>query len=293
MTQDCLNSLYFPELHARRDLVADAYEDTYNWIWSHPSYVAWKAEKSSILWIQGKPGSGKSTLAKKVSQKLKETPITGVQQAQEMHNERKTQSVMADYFYSARGGALETSHKLMLKSLLYQILKQAPSLYSSGSRLSLVFRAVRDRQPGHIEWTYSDLEKALYLLADSEYLLNNEAFVFYFLVDAVDESEDVAERGRQRSDILRILRKLATADGLGYEIKNFKIILISRPANAIERQLRGCHYIEVEKENRSDINKIIDLGLKALWAIMEPGDEDYDLDTEEDEKNPRNVMNKL
>ena len=210
-----------------------------------------------------------------------------------MHNERTTQSVVADYFYSARGGFLETSHKLMLKSLLYQTLKQAPSLYSPGSQLRSTFHAVRDRQPGHVEWTYSDLEEALNLLADVATLLNNEAFVFQFLVDAVDESEDVAERGRQRSDILRIFRRLATADQPSHKIKNFKIILISRPANAIERDLRGCHYIEVEKENRSDINKIIDLGLKALWAIMEPGGEDYVSDTEEDEKSLGNVMNKL
>lgn len=133
----------------------------------------------------------------------------------------------------------------------------------------------------------------MYHLGDAVSLFNNEAFVFHFLVDAVDESEDVAERGRQRSDILKIFRRLATADKPSHEIITFKIILFSRPANAIERDLRGCHCIEVEKVNRSDINKIIDLDLKTLWAVMKTGGEDYVSDTEEDEKSPGNVMDKL
>jgi hypothetical protein len=59
----CLNTLYFDELHLRRDGVTEGQDDTNQWIWLHPQYEKWRDSDSCVLWIQGKPGSGKSPVA--------------------------------------------------------------------------------------------------------------------------------------------------------------------------------------------------------------------------------------
>src|SRR5271169_3935122 len=79
---DCLNSLYFSELHARRDKVSEPQQGTYQWIWKHPAYKKWLEKQSGILWIQGKPGSGKSTLARMIQRTLQSEYEAGPNEAQ-------------------------------------------------------------------------------------------------------------------------------------------------------------------------------------------------------------------
>lgn len=70
----CLTSLYFDGMFARRDQVNTALPNTYQWIWDNSKYKDWYSaegtDKSSILWVQGKPGSGKYTLAKMIRKSL-------------------------------------------------------------------------------------------------------------------------------------------------------------------------------------------------------------------------------
>lgn len=73
---DCLTSLYFDEMHFRRDQVDAPQTGTCGWIWDHPSYKKWlwdESNESNILWIKGKAGSGKSTLAKTIQVSLSTT----------------------------------------------------------------------------------------------------------------------------------------------------------------------------------------------------------------------------
>ncbi|PMD58736.1 uncharacterized protein K444DRAFT_415699 [Hyaloscypha bicolor E] len=136
--QACLRTLRCEEYNARQNRIETAEENTGDWILSHRAFETWdKSPNSSLLWLHGKPGSGKSTLVKRVVSKMKsmqakrrnishsnyekttrEVDTEYVDQLATDHN-----IIVASFFYSFRGGKNETSHTLMLRSLLYQILK--------------------------------------------------------------------------------------------------------------------------------------------------------------------------
>ena len=71
-----LESLYFPEIHARQEEIADAHKETFHWIFEQAgprlrpcdSFVEWLESGSRTYWISGKAGSGKSTLMSYVCQ---------------------------------------------------------------------------------------------------------------------------------------------------------------------------------------------------------------------------------
>jgi len=92
-----LESLLFPEILHRQNVVPVSHKDTSGWIFSDGSsrplmttpawifetdatlrdsplkFVEWLEEKDDIYWIRGKPGSGKSTLMKFIAGHAKTT----------------------------------------------------------------------------------------------------------------------------------------------------------------------------------------------------------------------------
>ncbi|KAF8542374.1 hypothetical protein BDD12DRAFT_876727 [Trichophaea hybrida] len=113
--QECLNSLLHDD--TRYDKIEKEHRGSLKWLWTHEQYRKWtSSERSSLLYIEGKPGSGKSTLAKYFRENLAEKePNTG-------------SSIIANYFYTLRGTTLEPTHENMLRSVLYSILKQDETL---------------------------------------------------------------------------------------------------------------------------------------------------------------------
>lgn len=63
MSLDGLKSLWFPEIQDREEQIANAHEESYEWL-SRPEVglFEWLESTSRLFWIRGKPGSGKSTL---------------------------------------------------------------------------------------------------------------------------------------------------------------------------------------------------------------------------------------
>ncbi|KAI1409855.1 hypothetical protein F5Y13DRAFT_202999 [Hypoxylon sp. FL1857] len=112
--KDCLQTLYFREWNARETRI-DAVKEGGSWLASHQEYLKWiESSNSDLLWIEGKPGSGKSTLSKRIVQKLQEEPIP--KHGADLHQD----TTIAAFYYSFRGGITETSHELMLRSIVYQ-----------------------------------------------------------------------------------------------------------------------------------------------------------------------------
>ncbi|RYO97166.1 hypothetical protein DL765_011288 [Monosporascus sp. GIB2] len=246
--KQCLRTLKFDELSARRDRVEPAHAETGGWLRDDVGYINWDSSDSSgLLLIRGKPGSGKSTLAKLILNSLKSKyDVTEIDSGE--ITKATNDVLIADFFYSFRGGKTETSHRLMLQSLLYQLLSQ-------DDRLFPLFRdhfRARRRDGYQVHWQYEDLCK---IFASLVSLKTRQKI--YILLDAMDES---SEQGRP--EILRLLVQLCSAKS-SCAIKGL-IATRPLPRGEIDEQSSGCHAIILQERNRNDIENFITSGLQAI-----------------------------
>ena len=124
-----LGSLWFDEMYHRQDMVSEAYAKTFRWIfdpsghdvrpWSN--FVDWLKTGSKTYWINGKAGSGKSTLMNFI----RDDPRTkeGLQQWAGTKD-----LIMPVFFFWRAGTEWQKSISGLLRSLLYQILKDRPDI---------------------------------------------------------------------------------------------------------------------------------------------------------------------
>jgi len=245
--------MYFPELHARRNRVEKSEKGTNKWMWTHPVYSAWHDQNSSLLWIYGKPGCGKSTLAATLLRSLEE---------------KEKGFIVADFFYSSRGGSTEVSHRLMMQSILYQLLERNEFLYP-------VFRPTfrRLRAQGHqdIIWPYAELCSMFSALAaDPVDIDGAKPHRFLLLLDGLDESEEKVSDGPKRQSVLHFLFHLCSTKSRNI----FKIIALSRAERDITGALCGSCSIDMRDVNGSDIERIVHAGMANLWRYITAHDED-------------------
>lgn len=255
---ECVRSLEFLGIFSRRDQITHAEDGTNEWIWLHPEYRAWEKEESSILWIQGKPGSGKSVLAKSIQERLSSPSQRDHSAARNMLYTRCRSSSVTSWFYHGRGGAVGISHRSMLQSILYQLLGQDRSLFQYYKD---TYRKLRRAGTGHCEWSTEQLEAVLSRMAAA----GDEAPEILCVVDGMDESEDVLGNYRSRQQILSLFSSLVNESRI-------KMIVLSRPARAIEREFRHCHHIILEAVNQTDIKRVVDAGLRSLLMSMQSFD---------------------
>ena len=152
-----------------------------------------------------------------------------------------TEFKMADFFYLARGSWKQASHRMMMQSLLHQLLAQEPSLFLIFQNS---FRRVRTRSIGSIEWTHEDLKDVfLSLRHDFAFARKNSVRNLFLVVDAMDESENENENenGRRRRETLSVLSTLCSSEGRHTAI----VVVFSRPANEIEKEYRNVRHIDM------------------------------------------------
>lgn len=114
-----LGSLGFRLMDSREATIKKADAETCRWFLDHPDYKAWcdstlLTKHRGLLWIRGKPGAGKSTMAKFILSQLR--------------RENPADSVVASFFFNARGARLEHSVSGMYRALLLQLLQGFPDL---------------------------------------------------------------------------------------------------------------------------------------------------------------------
>ncbi|KAI9707887.1 MAG: hypothetical protein M1820_004493 [Bogoriella megaspora] len=149
-----ITRLRYPGIEDRQERVADAYKKTFRWIfedqegqvkpWS--SFKNWLESDSPLYWMTGKAGSGKSTLMKFIcSEGTRKEPFdTSIRRAPPQNPlkvcpQRQSRSeeylrnwasgsrlITATFFFWASGDHLQRSKTGLLRSLLYQILRQCP-----------------------------------------------------------------------------------------------------------------------------------------------------------------------
>lgn len=119
-----LRQLYPSGLKSRENLIQDPVEGTFQWIWSNSSFKSWLSDdRSTTMWLTGKPGSGKSVMLRYVSNYL--CTVADDIPYEPLAVARRSFAV-ANFFCDF--SAPPKSSESILRSLLHQVLSGQPSL---------------------------------------------------------------------------------------------------------------------------------------------------------------------
>ena len=214
--QQILESLRFKQLKERESNIKKSHASTYRWIFKRSTpdssrdvaFKDWLEKGSNVYWVAGKAGSGKSTLMKLVCNDQLTFDALEVWAGHE-------QSIIAKHFFWSGGNQMQKSQSGLLRSLLYQILQQCPSL------IKLVcpkqWQAERVVELFPTDWSDEELFETLIWISKIEYPIKICIFV-----DGLDEY-----RGEHR-DIIYIFQHVGAS-------KNIKVCVSSRPWNVFEK----------------------------------------------------------
>ena len=129
--QRFLDSLWFREIHRRQEIIHEAHEKTFQWIYRPDesdktihrwdNFVDWLESGQYTYWINGKAGSGKSTLMNYILQDDRTAASLKVWAGPK-------EIFTPGFFFWNAGEDLEKSAEGLLRSLIYQLLKRFPSL---------------------------------------------------------------------------------------------------------------------------------------------------------------------
>ena len=238
---DMLDSLKRNARNIRFEHVMKGYRKTGDWFLSSSRFAKFQRDKQSqIFWIHGLPGSGKSTLLKTVLGRISETSTSA---------SRRQRTLVASFFYNDDiGEKAETSHKVMLLSLLYQMLQQEHSLIQifSARKMNINVRA----------WEWSTMEE---LFRD---LCNWSIFpiTIYLGIDALNES-DVEAPDFTRKNILDLFATLAKSKQARVI---WKIIITTRDLEIPLPSLDDSSSIRLHEQNKDDLKRVINRGIRAV-----------------------------
>ena len=216
--QEILDQLSFPEMTDRDDRIVDAYEKTFMWIFrdrseSWASFVSWlrDSDGSGLYWITGKPGSGKSTLMKYICK----DPRTFTYLTTWASTSPSSRLVTAAFYFWNSGIQIQTTEQGLLRSLLFQILQQAPNLapclFPERWEIATFFETSRSH-----DWSLRELHTALSRVNTGERKLK-----YCLFVDGLDEF------GGNHRDLVNLLSKISSSPYI-------KVCAASRPWNIFE-----------------------------------------------------------
>ncbi|KAH8900176.1 hypothetical protein GQ53DRAFT_741136 [Thozetella sp. PMI_491] len=227
-----LESISFRSMRNREEAVADAHENTFDWIFKPPRadqrgakndlgdhFARWLAsdELGSIYWVTGKPGSGKSTLMRYISEHPSTLKLLKAWAGRE-------DLVKANFYFWTSGSEEQRSQTGLLRYLLHQLLshdlslmpKVFPQLWQQLSRMT-----AKERIKLSLEWTVPNLMDAFRRFL--EHALPTMKICLF--VDGLDEF-DGDHRG-----IIHFFRELAE----GKSKARMKLCLSSRPWEVFEQ----------------------------------------------------------
>ncbi|KAF3937074.1 hypothetical protein ABW19_dt0204540 [Dactylella cylindrospora] len=231
----CLQTLTFANAEAHLHNISEAHPRTCDWFFSTAEFVRWRErvdclDYNGVLWIKGHPGTGKSTLMKHTFIHCTSTKILD-------------DSIIAAYFFNARGDSLEKTPFGMLRSLVHQLLEQEPYLYE---RFVPVFRRKQSKY-GAKRWEWCEAELKKFLLVE---IPNYENRPLILLVDALDECRESDVR-----HVVAFLEELSIAAiGTGAKVS---ICLSSRHYPPIDMMKRLALVLEDMGGHDDDIEKYV------------------------------------
>ena len=234
-----LESLHFPEITHRHDRIAEAYSKTFQWIYHGlrsedkpwASFTDWLEHDSTLYWITGKAGSGKSTLMKYI-----------------YHDERTFEHLAkwspdnapltAAFFFWSSGSNLQMSHEGLLRSLLFQLLKQSPALipciFPERWEVYNLFSS------DSLAWTQEELTQGFKLLAKEE--LYQQKYCLF--IDGLDEFNE------NHSSLIDVLNEISSSN-------HVKICVSSRPWITFEDAFKHSPNLMLENLTYPDIKYFV------------------------------------
>ncbi|MCJ1321376.1 hypothetical protein MMC15_006720 [Xylographa vitiligo] len=233
--KECLQSLYFTEMDARHQNIKQPLSETCGWLFQHPDYQDWYMKGRGLLWLKGKAGSGKSTLVKRAVQKMED-------------DVKKGNTLIAKYFFNARGTLLEKSYTGLMRSLVHQLLTQSRALLTE---LFLVYRKKKYIQGYRGDWHAEELRNFL------SSALNSQTQPISLFVDALDECLE-----HERQDVVSFLEQLTGFSRFAQ--LSVSILFSSRYFSDI--YIEECNEIEPEKWNNNDISEYVEHRLSKISA---------------------------
>ncbi|KAH8766936.1 hypothetical protein F5882DRAFT_510344 [Hyaloscypha sp. PMI_1271] len=215
--QVILQSLRFSSIESRHESISKEHSNTFSWIFDQASptkFVEWLKGEDGVYWVSGKPGSGKSTLIKF---------LAGHDQTksylEEWAGDKKL--VIANfYFWNASTNQSQKSQRGLLRTILYQILRQCPELIQMAYRDQWIALASDGKV---LKESRDELLTVPALLKTLGNISTSTApeTKFCFFVDGLDEYD-----GRP-ADIIELVDILKS-------FQNVKTCVSSRPWNEFE-----------------------------------------------------------
>jgi hypothetical protein len=248
-----LDSLYFRTINERQEIVADAHQSTFQWIYRDPEahhkpwddFVRWLRYGKGCYWINGKAGSGKSTLMKYIATQPRTRLI--LDEWADRH-----ELVTASYFFWNAGTTLQKSQGGLLRAILFQILDKRPHL------VPVVFpslcRMLASQQIPLLEVSFHELRMAFMILV-TELPSNTKMCLF---IDGIDEYEG------DHKAMSEVFLDASDSDRI-------KVVASSRPIPACVQAFSHCPHLRLQDLTIDDINRYVEekLSSHALLRDLE------------------------
>jgi ankyrin repeat protein len=231
-------------MNYRREEVLDARADSCTWILRHQNYQKWLADDHGLLWIQGKPGSGKSTLMKRIFKVF-------------CTENRGPGRIHLAFFFHRRGVQLQHTPLGMFRTMLHQLLSQAPSASADFLSLCEEKRRFQGDFCGDWEWREPELRRVL----KSSLVSAAKTYSLVIFVDALDEAGEDSARSvvSYLHEVNEQLLQSKHATSICFACRHYPIV---RTSDGIQ--------ICVEDENFKDISAY---ALSELRRQIRPRDQ--------------------
>ncbi|KAI0100718.1 hypothetical protein F4776DRAFT_658252 [Hypoxylon sp. NC0597] len=170
-----LGTLKIDGLDDRLNQIESRSAHTFDWIYdkSSISLSQWLQRGRGIFWISGKPGSGKSTLMKFLLNDSRTSELL-----HRWHAMSSARQITANFFFHYRGNVVQKSFEGLLRSIILQILKAEPSLFS------IVCSALEEQ---YLERTKKENLESL----------QSDLYHFYEEISAVIQSQETKSSARR------------------------------------------------------------------------------------------------
>ena len=240
-----LDSLCFGQMEDRFDAIPDAFTGTFQWVleaqpaetvpWADlPTWL--KTESlGRLFWVTGKPGSGKSTLMRHIVRQ----ECTTLQLSLWAMPRRL---IMASCFFWHSGDIILRSEEGLLRTLLFQILSQAPQILREVCPWRWRAHATGSLQLS--VWTLPQLHKAF---TSALKMLANSAKICLF-IDGLDEFEG---SDNEHHNLTTMIKRFS-------EFEHVKICFSSRPWVIFQAAFEELPKLEMHLLTCSDIHEYID-----------------------------------